>query len=335
MTLHDEHLDDQLFAYHLGWLDRARMEDVESLIEANPAAAARSRDIQRQLAPLADWQALPACEGLERDILGRVARTEPAAWSITDAVRFDPLPPQRAATRWPLSLREVLAASFALLLVTAVVMPAWARAVSQAKRLRCADHLRDIGLARGQSRTDHGEHLPLAGDGLALLEPAANWLRERTPGVPRIRNSQNRYVLAASGYLHDMARFVCPADRQAIIMRVDHPADFDDFAEVHNDSYNSQLPVGPPRRGADPALVVYADANPLFDPQAGAAPPALMSRAHAGLAGQNVLRLDGASHWARTPNVGVDSDDIWRIGSRSNYSGSEVPKLATDSFMIP
>ena len=56
---------------------------------------------------------------------------------------------------------------------------------------------------------------------------------------------------------------------------------------------------------------------------------------HRGLSGQNVLRADLSANWTTSPNVGVGNDNIWQIGERLVYAGVELPRLATDSFMVP
>ena len=96
MPRSDEQLQEQLLAYHLGGLSRAEMDRLDRLIESSPEIAARSRELQLALAPLADWQALPACEDLERHILRRTEAADPA-WSLDGAVQLDPLPLPAAA----------------------------------------------------------------------------------------------------------------------------------------------------------------------------------------------------------------------------------------------
>lgn len=335
MSTEDKTFEDQLLAYHMGWLNRTESARVEAQLEASPELAQHSARLLDELAPLADWSTLPASEDLDRHIL-RCCGGRDDDLSIADAVKLDPIPAHTSRTiRFPLTLREVIAASISLLLVTVVVVPTWARVVSRANRLKCADNLQHIALALGAYRQDYQDHLPFAGDARLASLPRANWLREPTPGVQRVRNSQNRYNLARTGYLEDTSHYVCPADPTGIIMRVDETSRFDDFAEARNDSYDSQLPLGAARRGLQPGMVVYADPNPLFDPRAATESGPVISLAHAGLSGQNVMRLDGAVLWTTSPLVGVENDDIWRIGRRLNYTGSEIPQFATDSFMIP
>ena len=55
MSLSKKQIEDQLLAYHMGWLDRPEMEAVERLIESSPEQADRSRALCEAVEPLADW----------------------------------------------------------------------------------------------------------------------------------------------------------------------------------------------------------------------------------------------------------------------------------------
>ncbi len=328
-----ENFEDRLLAYHMGWLDRAAMEELDAVLERDPAAAARSRELESALGPLEDWSTLPAADHLDHQILKNCLPEASADEDVlTSTVRFTPEPPARGRRRFP-SLIEVITAAACVAMLVGVVVPSWTHAVAATRKAQCASNLKHIALAQGAYRRDHDDHLPFAGPPVSPNE--LNWLRERTPGVPRFRNSRNRFLLAREGYLGDTAHYVCPSDAQGIVMRVDgHIDSFSDFAERRNNSYDSQLILGS-ATGAAPDMVIYADPNPLFAaaPLPVDAPP--VSNAHAELGGQNVLNMSGHVAWAISPNVGVHNDDIWRIGARSNYTGSEIPQYATDSFMIP
>jgi len=61
----------------------------------------------------------------------------------------------------------------------------------------------------------------------------------------------------------------------------------------------------------------------------------LNSTSHGNAGGQNVLRADLSVKWANTPNVGIDSDDIYRVIGVQQYTGQERPQLRSDAFLVP
>ncbi len=336
MSLSDGQFEDQLLAYHMGWLDRAETEAVERLIDSSLEVAARSRELRDSIEPLADWNVLPAVENLESQVLRRVRRQTGAAVDpIAETVKLDPVPANRdRVLRLPFSPKELLAVAASVTIILTIVVPGFGKASTLAQRGACADNLRQIGAALSQYGFDHDQQLPFAGRAGA----SDNWLRGGPAGVRQFRNSRNRFVLLLQGYLHDPTRFVCPADRQAVVMRFEDVSQFDDFAEPRNCSYDSQIMFGSGQRISEyPQKVVYADSNPIFDGDGrlGSEPAELNSVVHRGLSGQNILRLDRSVSWTTSPNVGVQNDNIWQIGGRPKYAGSELPQLATDSFMIP
>ncbi len=325
----DAPIDDRLLAYHMGWLSRTEMNALEAQIEASAELAGRSRAVRDALGPLEDWTALPAVDGLEDQVLRRVRRQggRPVA---TPAVRLRAAAGSGSPVGALLSFKEVLAVAACIAALLTLVVPGFARSSALAQRRLCADNLRQVGTALGAYVDSHAGALPFAG------AEGGNWLREPTAGVLRWRNSRHRFLLLAQGYL-DAKAYVCPADAAGVVMRFEDHQLFDDFAEPRNCSYDSQIM---PDHGqvavADPALVVYADSNPLFDRTLpGRDGAVLNSRVHQGLDGQNVLRLAGGGRWESSPNVGVQNDNIWQIGRRVNYTGRERPQFATDSFLIP
>ncbi|MCH8853425.1 MAG: hypothetical protein IID41_12360 [Planctomycetes bacterium] len=336
MSRLEQHIEDRLLAYHMGWLDRLECEEVERLIAESPEAAARSRELQATLAPLADFNALPVVEDLEVQILRRVQRETGASFvPVAKDVRLNPVPSDGGRIlRFPLSPRELMVVAASVAIILTLVVPGFGKAAALAQRSACAENLRQIGQALGQYGFDNNSQLPYA----AQPHPGGNWLADQGAGYRRLRNSGNRFRLLAQGFLPDSSRYVCPADRQGLIMQVDDLSLFNDFAEPRNCSYDSQIMFGAGQRVSEhPQKVVYADSNPLFDPLSSSALESeqLNSAVHSRLSGQNVLRLDQSAAWTTSPNVGVQNDNIWQIGDRSRYAGSEFPQLATDSFLIP
>ena len=138
MSPADRQLDDQLLAYHMGWLNRAEMESVELLIASSPVVAARSKELSDSLEPLADWNALPVTEDLESQILHRVQReTGVPVVPAGSRLKLDPVPAIPARVLGVrLSLKELLAAAACLVLLLTLVLPAVSRSWSGIFRLR-------------------------------------------------------------------------------------------------------------------------------------------------------------------------------------------------------
>ncbi|MCG3136276.1 MAG: hypothetical protein HJJLKODD_00102 [Phycisphaerae bacterium] len=347
MTPKPKEMEDHLLAYHMGWLSRAEMEAVDQQLAADPDLARRSGELGKTLAPLENWSALPAVDQLEQSILDRL-KLEPQVTagveSLPASIRMEPVPASSSRVlRFPFSLVEVLTAAACLALMAAVLVPGMARAAAMADRYRCADNLRTIGVALAGYGFNNLGALPFA-DMPRLPEdlsrdtaPPFNWLDDRSAAVQRLHNSRNRYLLVSQNYVNNLDRFVCPADDRAIVMQFEAGRSYADFADPRNSSYDSQIVLGQARTAdTHPQLVVYADANPLFDDRVvWNDTPVLNSMTHQRPSGQNVLRWGGAVDWTQSPNVGVQNDNIWKVGQQRLYQGHELPQSATDTFLIP
>ncbi len=317
----------------MGWLDRAEMEAVERLIESSPELADRSRALREAVAPLADWDTLPAVENLEAQVLARVQReTGAELLPRRRTIKLDPVPAREKVLRLPLSLKELVVVAASVMIMLTVVVPSLGKASARAQRTACENNLRHIGAALVRYGYDNDLYLPYAG------AAEATWSDDPTLDPGQLHNSRNRYLLLGQGYLEDATRFNDPADSTAVAMHVDDASRFDDFAIPQNCSYDSQIMIGGGQRlSQHPLKVVYADSNPIFDDAGLSAEDAdnVNSTVHLRLSGQNVLHSDGSAHWADSPNAGVENDNIWQIGGLALNSGDDWPQLATDSFMIP
>ncbi len=333
MSLSKRQIEDQLLAYHMGWLDRAEMEAVERLIESSPELADRSRALREAVEPLADWDTLPAVENLDAQVLARVHR-ETGAEVLPGyrTIKLDPVPAREKVLRLPLSIKELVVLAASVMIILTVVVPSLGKASARAQRTACADNLRQIGAALVRYGFDNDLYLPYAG-GAEIA-----WSGDPTADLGQLHNSRNRYLLLGQGYIGDAARFNDPADPTAVAMHVEDASRFDDFATPRNCSYDSQIMIGGGQRlSQHPSKVVYADSNPIFD-DAGLSSDDVddvNSTAHRRLSGQNVLYSDGSTQWADSPNAGVQNDNIWQIGGLALNSDGDWPQLATDSFMIP
>ncbi len=333
MSLSKKQIEDQLLAYHMGWLDRPEMEAVERLIESSPEQADRSRALCEAVEPLADWDTLPAVENLEAQVLARVQReTGAGVMPRHRTIKLDPVPAREKVLRLPLSLKELVVVAASVMIILTVVVPSLVKASARAQRAACENNLRQIGAALVRYGYDNDLQLPYAGPADAV------WSGDPTSDPLPLRNSRNRYLLLAQGYVEDPAHFRDPADSAAVVMRVEDASRFDDFAIPQNCSYDSQIMIGGGQRlSQHPLKVVYADSNPIYDDAGVSVDDAIdiNSTVHRRLSGQNVLRSDGSVHWADSPNAGVQDDNIWQIGGLALNSGGDWPQLATDSFMIP
>ncbi len=348
-TPFDGQLDDRLLAYHMDWLEPRDRAEVEQLIESSPEIAARSREIEQTLSPLADWNAMPVVPDLEQQVLHRIQREVRASRttrSLFDIIRFKPISSAwiTAWGRFPLSLRESLIAAACLVILGSILVPGMARASAWNQRTHCAGNLSDIGQGLVAYGADYQNRWPFIGPqgatwrGESPDSSAASRFGNETVDVQPLRNSQNRFLLLAHRYVDGASRFVCPTDPLGIVMRADDYSQFRDFAEPRNCSYDSQIMVSDRNQASvQPQLVVYADPNPVFSERNVrlANPAELNSPLHRHPDGQNVLRADGSTQWTRSPRVGIDQDNIWRIEGMQNYSGRDIPRFSTDSFMIP
>jgi hypothetical protein len=85
-------------------------------------------------------------------------------------------------------------------------------------------------------------------------------------------------------------------------------------------------------------MPLAADPTPLVDQHRRLVPlgrASLNSNSHGKSRGQNVLRYDVRVSFFRTPNVGIENDDIYRLNGVREYSGLERPRSRSDAFLIP
>jgi prepilin-type processing-associated H-X9-DG protein len=153
-------------------------------------------------------------------------------------------------------------------------------------------------------------------------------------------NRRHVYPLLQARFVSDPRLFLCPAGG-GVPMPREQVAGRNDFAEARNVNYAYFNMAGArPSLADNPALPIVSDDNPMFDEDGVPLGPLgwgdrtdRNSRAHGG-AGQNILTLDGHVKWEKTPNAGIDGDNIWTLQGVKDYTGHEGPQSATDAHLI-
>ena len=171
-----QQIEDQLLAYHMGWLDRAEMESVERLIESSPELADRSRAVREAVEPLADWDTLPAVENLEAQVLARIQR-ETGASLVPGrrTIKLDAVPAREKVLRLPLSIKELVVVAASVMIILTVVVPSLGKASARAQRTACENNLRQIGTALFHYGCDNDMQLPYAGTADADDRTGSHW----------------------------------------------------------------------------------------------------------------------------------------------------------------
>jgi hypothetical protein len=339
-----QELSADLLGYHLGLADeqtRARVE--AAFADARQLAAARSA-VQKALAPLeaVPPPVLPA--DLVARILGRVAEAKNTLpmqkprklrWRRAAAAQPRAAVPQSGTAGRPvLAMREIVGLAAAILIFVGIFVPGSQTARSAAQRIACADNLRMIGNGYTSYAEMYGSEWPFAG----AMPARASWAATPDRTTPQVSNSRHVYVLVRGRFTPPEA-FACPARPADAPLPPDAVQQFDDFPGLQNNSYSTTFVIRPSRRDEfEPNAPLAADMTPLLDPLhriVSAAAASLNSDSHGKSKGQNVVRADLSARFFRTPRVGVDDDDIYRLIGVEQYTGLERPTLKSDAFLVP
>ncbi|MCP4639904.1 MAG: hypothetical protein GY851_05710, partial [bacterium] len=181
---------------------------------------------------------------------------------------------------------------------------------------------------------DNDGHLPFVN----TVPPGAVWSSTTNAGVARVHNSQNLYRLVRGRYAASES-FNCAAREGDIRLETNTPEDFDDFPDQRSNSYSTHFITKPRRKWEFPAEApLTSDMTPLVDQDRLLIPLPLVSAnsdSHGRSRGQNVLRLNLSVRFFKTPRVGVERDDIYRVFGVQRYTGLERPTSKSDAFLIP
>lgn len=307
-------------------------------LEARMADDAKLRveraSVASALTALSSWKvAAPA--GLADRVCAAV-KTQSSRRSLRIAAAADDL--DRGRVIRFANLREIFAVAAMVVLAVGIGVPSMLQMRDRAQRTLCSANLGQIGQAMQAYATAFNDSLPFAG-----WNPRMAWQPTGEPGVETAPNRRHLFPLVRQQ--QTLANLlVCPASKDVPMVASQIPFR-NDFIEARNVSYAVQNMAGvrPSLKSSDPSLPIMSDDNPLFD---GSTPllnfvnqlgwrdaSQTNSRAHGG-AGENVLSLDGSVRWSTTPNVGVNSDNIWTLEHVEHYTGHEGPQTTTDSHLI-
>lgn len=331
--------DPALLDLHLGHLTPAEAAALTARLATDRELAEQNETLQSIFAVLHTAHATQTPSGLHErvrqrietfSVMPRVVRPdEPLSAQVEKHDRFQVL---RLG-----SLREVVAVAAMIVLAIGLGVPGLMELRQRGQRVGCSWNLAQLGAALQQYANTFNASLPFAG-----WDTRNSWSPSSDPWVVNTPNRRHVYPLLARAYVADPRLFVCPSQR-GVPMPKDAVARHSDFVDGRNLTYAYQNMAGVrPSAHDDPNLPIMADENPLFQdgvlvfdvrrlPWVDAA--SINSRAHGG-AGQNVLTLGGQVRWSRSPNAGVDGDNIWTLRGVTSYTGREGPLAATDSHLL-
>ncbi len=342
-------LSADLLGYHLGIADeetRARVEaafgDAESLASAREALQAFLAPLDADVAPVpppdlvaAILDRVEAAENVlpmrQADPAG-AASAEPAARELTPVL---PAAADHGTAGGPLlSLREIVGLAAAILIFIGILVPGYRTARRAAQRTVCADNLRLIGNGYVRYAAANGRYWPYA----RPVPVGASWSSTAGPGVARFRNSQHVFQLVRGRYTRPKDH-ICPSREGDFALRTDSPEDLDGFPDPRNNSYATNFITRPWKQGEFAAqMPIMADETPLVDQHRRLVPlsrASMNSNSHGRSFGQNVLRINVSVRFFKSPDVGIDDDDIYRLYGIEEYTGQERPNRQNDSFLIP
>lgn len=232
-------------------------------------------------------------------------------------------------------IRDVIAVAAMITLAIGVGVPGLLSVQERHRRVMCSTNLMNVGRGIQSYAQVHADSLPFVG-----FDSRASWLPTDEPGRRTVPNRSHLAPLV-SAQLVDAPCFLCPsgACQSDETARVAARNGFGDANGVSY-AYQNQAAVRPTMRD-HAALVIMSDDNPLFDRgmplieylRQGRDAANRNSWAHGGR-GQNVLTLSGGVQWARSPNVGVNGDNIWTLQHVDAYTGREGPQSTRDAQLL-
>jgi len=335
-----ESFDELLLDLHLNRLGTDRAERVEQEVANSPELAVRSRALRDLLRLLDADSPPPPPADLPDRVLAYIERHE----------RVIPMPRpaeaavggQSAGHGWTLGWWDLAAAAACLILFFSLAVPGYHRAKSVSQRSRCLNQLSAISGAMTAYGQANNGYLPHAG---YIAE--ASWLPTNRPDVPYASNTRHVFPLVQQGYLPSPRVFICPADPNGRPMSPEDIRRLSDFAQRVNNSYSFIFMNRPQgirleelQNGLRQQMVLGADRNPLLPGIAGPVTEPVQAAAansplHDHGAGQNAVYADGHGGWFTIPTIGIDQDDIYRVGQLDRYQGTEIPLSQTDAFLPP
>ena len=327
MTEHDAHDEQELIDFLLG-----QSEDPAATrrrLQTDPAFRTLQDDIKNAFAALNLLPEAAAPADLAARTMQRIAQHQ----QVNVLLARQEIN-RRTWWRPTFSLRDLIAAAAAIILVAVSLVPSLQQAGQQARIDLCAAQMGQIGTALGAYANDNRGHLPV------VMADSSSWLA--TDNGPASSNSAGLFKLVPGQYAPATV-FHCPGlggGTDAFVVQ----SGMTDFPGRQYISYSYQHALGaaalsrsrPDLMAVASEMAILADNTPLFG--GGQFIPGrmklLVSDNHA-RSGQNVLYLDMHVGWSPVPEAGVAGDNIYLVRGIYSYRGDEAPADVTDSFLLP
>ena len=331
-----QHRLELLLDYHLDRLEADERVRVEGWLEEDSALQASHRNLLEVLRPLDAWTVPAADPDLADNVLRAVERSRKLRdlshqpeWQATATAASG-----GGSRGFLFTGRELLAAAACILLVFSLLVPGISKVRRDAQRGQCASNMHSIHQGLSSYQNMFTSSVPF----MAGI-PGASWLPggDGAPQRPTQSNSRHVYRVLKLRLVPRAEAFICPAD-DAVAMSDTDIEQSDDFTEFRNNSYDSMnMAGGFPEVAPAPSTVYLSDHNPLFvrgrfDDSVD--PDQANSTNHDGR-GQNIMRLDGSVEWLTSPIIETRGDNLWLMGNRRQYDGTETQDDPSDGWMIP
>lgn len=331
--------DPRLLDLRLSALSAEEAAQVRGLVAQDSRLAQMDAQLQETLGALNAWRVdAPSDLGprLLASLKQRIAMA-PALKTTKAAGRRTGGPDNRPVLLQMGSLRDLLAAAAAIVLLVGMGVPGVLNMRARNQRIGCSHNLAMLGQGLQQYAATYASALPFSG-----WNARKSWLATEAANQEVVANRQHMYPLLQAAFVADPRLFICPSQRDVPMTR-QLVTQCRTFPDVRNLSYAYYNMAGVrPSVDDNPALPILADDNPLFADGVPmldlrrwlqSDPNSINSRAHRG-AGQNVLSLDGHVQFATTPRVGLDGDNIWTLQNVAEYTGREGPRIAGDAHLL-
>jgi hypothetical protein len=328
--------DPRLLDLHLGRLSATEQIDLNLQIAADPALQQQHEALAAVFRSLNEYKADPAPPDLATRVVARVAAAGRPVRLVRPADDVTELVERGTPVILRLgNMREIVAAAAMIVLMVGFAVPSLLHMRERGQRIGCSATLAALGMGLQQYAQTYASSLPFTG-----WDARASWAPSQEPDVVVVPNRRHLYPLLRNAFIARPQVFLCPSSGGAP-MPPDQVARRSDFLDDANLSYTYFNMAGcRPRAEDHPDLPVMSDQNPAFGEGASLISKLvfrdraeLNSPAHEGT-GQNILVLDGHVKWVKTPNAGIDGDNIWTLQGVNTYTGREGPATAADAHLI-
>jgi hypothetical protein len=314
-----------LIGYELGLCDPAEASAIAEALLNDERLIQTRANVARVLAVLNADEGPPIPATLESGILAKVEqlhRTLPLRPVTTGAEIGGPSRPM-------FNLRELLSLAAVIAIFVGIFVPGYHTARENARMATCASNLGQL-YKGGRSYAETYGTQPF----MASVPEGMSWV---TADNRHTTNSPNAIGLVSHRFVTP-SDLICPASPSDFPINEAQIGQLQGFPDPRNNSYSFNLVSNQAQwRRTDPESPLAADLTPRVDAQRRLkleAPISLNSNNHGGK-GQNVLKINGHVLFSKTPNVGIDNDDIYSVIGVQKYTGMERPMLRSDAFLVP